>query len=97
MTRTRKGYVLKMRTKIFVTLLLLSYFLFLFIQQSFEMQAQQNTMNQLQEQISQVRHENEILARQIEQTGSSEYIEQAARDRLGWVKDGETIFIEKND
>ena len=93
----RKGYVLKMRTKLFLTMLILSYFLFLFIQQSFEMQSQQDTMAQLQQAISQVQLENEILTRQIEHTKSEEYIEQAARDRLGWVKEGETIYIEKNE
>jgi cell division protein DivIC len=93
----RKGYVLKMRTKLFLTMLILSYFLFLFIQQSFEMQSQQDTMAQLQQAISQVQLENEILTRQIEHTKSEEYIEQAARDRLGWVKEGEIIFIEKNE
>ncbi|NLU35991.1 MAG: septum formation initiator family protein [Clostridiales bacterium] len=93
----RKGYMLKMRTKLFLTLILLSYFLFVFIQQSFEMQTQQNSINQLQDEISEVQHENELLTRQIEQTKSREYIEKIARERLGWVKEGETIFIEKND
>ena len=93
----RKGYVLKMRTKLFLTMLILSYFLFLFIQQSFEMQSQQDTMAQLQQEISQVQLENEILTRQIEHTKSEEYMEQVARDRLGWVKEGETIYIEKNE
>ena len=78
----RRGYVLKMRTKLFLTMLFLSYFLFLFIQQSYEMQTQQDTMAQLQQSISQVQHENEILARQIEHTKSEEYVEQVARDRL---------------
>jgi len=86
-----------MRTKLFLTLILLSYFLFVFIQQSFEMQTQQNSINQLQDEISEVQHENELLTRQIEQTKSREYIEKIARERLGWVKEGETIFIEKND
>jgi cell division protein FtsB len=93
----RKGYMLKMRTKLFLTLILLSYFLFVFIQQSFEMQTQQDSINQLQDEISEVQHENELLTRQIEQTKSREYIEKIARERLGWVKEGETIFIEKND
>ena len=61
------------------------------------MRTQQGTLTQLQQAISQVQHENEVLTRQIEHTKSEEYIEQAARDRLGWVKEGETIFIEKND
>jgi hypothetical protein len=40
-TMAKKGYVLKFRTKLLLTLLFLSYFLFLLFQQSFEMQAQQ--------------------------------------------------------
>lgn len=93
----RKGYVVKFRTKLLLTMLVLTYFLFLFFQQSHEMRTQQGTLTQLQQAISQVQHENEVLTRQIEHTKSEEYIEQAARDRLGWVKEGETIFIEKND
>jgi cell division protein DivIC len=93
----RRGYMLKLRTKLFLTMLFLSYFLFLFFQQSFEMQTQHDTMAQLKQEISQVQYENEVLSRQIEHTKSKEYIEQMARDRLGWVKEGETIFIEKND
>ena len=61
------------------------------------MQTQQNSINQLQDEIPEVQHENELLTRQIEQTKSREYIEKIARERLGWVKEGETIFIEKND
>ncbi|MBE3100879.1 MAG: septum formation initiator family protein, partial [Firmicutes bacterium] len=48
-----------------------------------------------EQEISQVQHDNEVLSRQIALTESEDYIEQVARDRLGWVKDGETIFIEK--
>jgi cell division protein FtsB len=96
-TMAKKGYVLKFRTKLLLTLLFLSYFLFLLFQQSFEMQAQQAAISQLQQAISQAQHENEVLLRQIEHTKSQEYIEQAARERLGWVKEGETIFIEKKD
>jgi len=61
------------------------------------MLSQQARMDDLREEISQVQHYNETLIRQIQHTQSDEYIEQAARDRLGWVKEGETIFIEKNN
>jgi len=59
------------------------------------MQSQQRRIQELQQAISQVQEENESLDRQIEHAKSDEYIEQAARDKLGWVKEGETIFIEK--
>ena len=92
----RKTYTLKMRTKLILTMMILAYFLFLFIQQSFEISSKQKTMDELREAISDAEHENEILSRQIEYSKSKEYIEQVARDRLGWVKEGETIFIENN-
>jgi len=94
-TMARKKYVLKMRTKLLLTSLFILYFLFLFFQQSLEMQSQQRRIQELQQAISQVQEENESLDRQIEHAKSDEYIEQAARDKLGWVKEGETIFIEK--
>jgi cell division protein FtsB len=93
---TRKVYVLKFRTKFFLVVLFLGYCLSIIIRQGFAMHSQQERMDNLQEEIGQMQHDNEVLNRQIEHTKSDEYIEQAARDKLGWVKEGETIFIEKN-
>jgi cell division protein DivIC len=94
---TRKTYVLKFRTKLILVVLFLGYFLTILIRQEFEMHSQQDRIAELQQEISQVQHDNEVLSRQIAHTQSDEYIEQAARDRLGWVKEGETIYIEKNN
>jgi cell division protein FtsB len=93
----RKVYKLKLRTKLLLVILFIGYFLSIVIQQEVEMLSQQARMDDLREEISQVQHYNETLIRQIKHTQSDEYIEQAARDRLGWVKEGETIFIEKNN
>jgi cell division protein FtsB len=93
----RKVYKLKLRTKLLLVILFIGYFLSIVIQQEVEMLSQQARMDDLREEISQVQHYNETLIRQIQHTQSDEYIEQAARDRLGWVKEGETIFIEKNN
>ena len=92
----RKGYTLKLRARLFITGVILLYFLFLIVQQSFDIQGQKNTMAGLENAITNVQLENEALSRQIDHTQSDDYIVQAARDKLGWVKDGETIFIEKN-
>lgn len=91
----KRVYVLKLRTKLIIVMLLLGYFLSTMIQQEWEMHNQQMQISGLEQEVSQAQHDNEILSRQIEHTESDDYIEQAARDRLGWVKDGETIFIEK--
>ena len=91
----KRVFVLKLRTKLIIVMLLLGYFLSTMIQQEWEMHNQQMQISGLEQEVSQAQHDNEILSRQIEHTESDDYIEQAARDRLGWVKDGETIFIEK--
>ena len=94
---TRKTYTVKFRTKLLLVVLFLGYFSTILIRQELEMRSQQDRMAGLQQEISQAQHDNEMLSRQIDHTKSDEYIEQAARDRLGWVKEGETIFIEKNN
>lgn len=91
----KRVFVLKLRTKLIIVMLLLGYFLSTMIQQEWEMHKQQMQISGLGQEVSQAQHDNEILSRQIEHTESDDYIEQAARDRLGWVKDGETIFIKK--
>ena len=91
----KRVYVLKLRTKFIIVILLLGYFLSTMIQQEWDMHNQRMQISSLEQEVSQAQHDNEILSRQIEHTESDDYIEQAARDRLGWVKDGETIFIEK--
>jgi len=91
----KRVYVLKFRTKLIITVLLLGYFLSAMIQQEWDMHNQNMQISDLKQEVFQVQHDNEVLSRQIALTESDGYIEQTARDRLGWVKDGETIFIEK--
>lgn len=94
--RVKRVYFVKFRTKLILLLLILGYFLSVMIQQEMDLNDQLLKIDSLEQQISDVRHNNEAIRREIEHTRSKEYIEQTARDRLGWVKDGETIFIEKN-
>ncbi len=96
-TKAKRKYVLKFRTKLFIMLLFLGYFASLLIQQEWEMRQQSQTIENLQEQITEVSDGNEILHRRLMQARSDEHIEKVARDVLGWVKDGEIIFIEKKD
>ena len=51
----------------------------------------------IKEQIAQTEDQNADLEKLIEYTDSEEYIEKVARERLGWVKKDEIIFIEKNN
>jgi len=92
---TERRFVIKFRAKLFIALLFMGYFVILIVQQEFVMRQQQTEILQLENEISEVRQDNEILLHQIEAAESEEYIEKAARERLGWVKEGEIIFIEK--
>lgn len=91
-----RKYTLKLRSKLMIALLFLGYFAFLMFHQEWEIHKQQANIMSLEHHISQVQQDNEILSRQILATESELYIEQTARERLGWVKEGEIIFIEKN-
>ncbi|HZK34183.1 MAG TPA: septum formation initiator family protein [Bacillota bacterium] len=93
----KRKYVLKSRAKVLLTLLILGYFAFIMVQQEFELRNQQVVMDDLQGNISKEQNENEMIRRQIRYTQTDDYIEEAARSRLGWVKDGEIIFIPNND
>lgn len=97
MAKRKRKYVLKMRAKIILVLLLLGYFLFVMAEQEMELNRQQADIDSLVQRIEQTQYDNEMLKRQIEYTRTPEYIEQIARSRLGWVKDNEIIFIEKKD
>lgn len=93
----RKKYVLKPRVKIFLLFLIIGYFSVVFIKQEFKIREQYNEANALKQQIMEVREKNQELERLIQYTQSDEYIEKVARERLGWVKDGEIKFVEKKN
>lgn len=91
----RKRYTLKPRIKIFLVLLFLSYFGITMLKQGVKMNEQDEKIAHLKEQIAQVQDTNADLEKLIQYTESEEYVEKVARERLGWVKKGEIIFIEK--
>ena len=91
----KKRYVVKPRLKIFLALLALGYFGFSLLKQEIKLNQQNEEIQGLREQIAQTEDTNAELERLIQFTESEEYIEKVARERLGWVKKGEIIFIEK--
>ncbi|MBE3102101.1 MAG: hypothetical protein IMZ47_07540, partial [Firmicutes bacterium] len=66
----KRVFVLKLRTKLIIVMLLLGYFLSTMIQQEWEMHNQQMQISGLEQEVSQAQHDNEILSRQIEHTES---------------------------
>ena len=93
----RKKYVLRPRMKIFLALLFLGYFGITMLKQEFKMNEQHDRIQHLKEEIAETEEINVDLERLIQYTESEEYIEKVARERLGWVKKGEIIFIEKKN
>jgi len=91
----KKRYTLRLRTKIFLALLFLGYFGITILKQEIKLNEQKAEILHLQEQIAETEEVNAELERLIEYTESEEFIEKVARERLGWVKKGEIIFIEK--
>jgi len=91
----KKKYILKPRLKIFIMFLAICYFSVAFVKQEIKMREQHERADALRQQIAEVQERNRELQRLIEYTQSDEYVEKVARERLGWVKEGEIKFIEK--
>ena len=91
----KKRYVVKPRLKIFLALLALGYFGLSLLKQEIKINQQNERIHDLREQIVQAEDTTAELERLIQYTESEEYMEKVARERLGWVKIGEIIFIEK--
>jgi cell division protein FtsB len=54
---------------------------------------------QLSAEVEELRHENELLREELERLDDPEAVEKIAREELGLVKEGETVyrFVEKDE
>ncbi len=90
----KKGYVIKPRAKFMIMLCLIIYLAAIFVKQEFILRQQYSETSKLEQQLEQIKRDNDDLERQIRYTQSEDYIERMAREKLGWVKEGEKVFIE---
>ena len=90
-TKRRLG----MRFFSFVFVALLAYAGFLLVRQQVKIQELNHDAAAVSDDIDAVKDQNEQLERDKEQAAMDEYIEQQARDKLGWVKENELRLIEK--
>lgn len=58
-----------------------------------DLRARKYTVTERREAVEAVKKENEVLQKQIEAVASEEYVEKIARDKLGMVKEGESIVL----
>ena len=73
---------------------LLGSLLFSFIQNQVEIASKRQELEALQEQLALQLAENTELSRLLEDGTEQEIIERIARDRLGYAKPGERVFVD---
>jgi len=65
------------------------------IHQEITMRSQASEKAQLQEELARIQEKNNEIREQIKNAGTDEFVEKIAREKLGWVKEGEVLFILK--
>lgn len=90
----KKRYVSRSKIKFILVVCLFIYLIGIFTKQEFMLRDQYRQTSDLERQIDQVKKENNDLERQIQYSESKGYIERMARENLGWVREGEKVFIE---
>ena len=58
-----------------------------------ELRARKYTVTERKDAAEVVKRENAVLQQKLEAIASEEYVEKIARDKLGMVKDGESIVL----
>lgn len=87
--------VMKRRLKVAIVLFMMGYFGFILLEQEIALNDQRLEIERLTHEIVASEKQNEEIERMIEYTDTLEFIESAAREYFGWVKEGEIKFIEK--
>ncbi|MGN1059632.1 MAG: septum formation initiator family protein [Clostridia bacterium] len=73
---------------------LILYICYLFLAQQFDLSRLSKENDSLDQQIAEAQREHEELSDQKEASGTPEYIERVARDKLGYMKPDEKVFID---
>jgi cell division protein DivIC len=79
----------------FLVLAMLIYAIVMLLNQSRVIEGQKDRESELLRQKENLEAEIHSLENELDYIGSDEYIEQMARERLGWVKEDEIKFIEE--
>ncbi len=86
----------KMNLQNLVFLGIAAYLIVLLFTQQGTLDRNRETYEKLQKQITEETERQGELNEEMELVGSDEYIEQKAREELGYVKQDETVFISDN-
>lgn len=93
--KQKKKKSFKMRIPFLIFMVLLASGCYTVVAQQFKLADMNAKIQELTLQSEEAQSANEELDRAIENASTPDYIEQQARDKLGWVKEGEIKFIEK--
>lgn len=93
-TKKKKRLNMKVFAKRGLVCCALIYICFLLISQQFDLARLAEKENQINEQIVLAQREAAELAAQKEAANTDEYIERVAREKLGYMKPGEKVFID---
>ena len=86
-SKKSRSFLLKLALVVFVV-----YILGMLINLQVQIRDQQEKYAQVQEEISQQKAENEAILNSLE-TDDEEYMEKVAREKLGYAKPGDQIFV----
>lgn len=84
------------KKKIFLFVFILGFFGIIFIKQQFMISRVSNEYNKNQNQLEKLKEQNTILTDQLNQSKNKNFIEDIAREKLGLIKPGEILFVDKS-
>lgn len=84
------------KKKMFFWLLLVFFFGIFFLREQYMLNNLKNVQLDYKDQLTKIQTQNEQLLNEVKLTKGHDYIEGLAREKLGLVKPGEIIFVDKN-
>lgn len=84
------------RRELVIIICILVFFGAIFIKQQIIINRLNREYKQFDDQLSKIKMQNEQLNEQFNIMKREDYIEKLARDKLGLVKPGEILFIDRN-
>lgn len=76
-------------------LLFVGYIAVILFNQQMQLSYIKSQKQQISQQIEALKEENKLLEQQIKLANTDQYIEKAAREQLGMVKDGEVRYVDE--
>ncbi len=94
MNKRRKKVNIQVLLKRSLLCVLVGYICYLFVAQQFDFSRLAEKTERLDSQIAEQEKIQKELLQQKEASGSPEYVERVARDKLGYMKPEEKVFID---